>query len=151
MLKNIKRWLGLGRKASREPPAVATGRAMPRQASATKGTKRPSAPPKPAAKKPRRPVDVLDNPRLSLERPDEGFDPYNTGAFNRGQSWAEIVSAHRALVKEFHPDRFVDHPPEVVAQAEQEIKRINRAYAELRKLRAGEGTDRRSGDDRRQG
>jgi hypothetical protein len=95
MLKNLKRWLGIERKASRPPPAVATGRAMPRQARPAKDTNRPTGPPKAGAKKPRRPVDVLDNPRLSLERPDEGFDPYNTGAFNRGQSWERIGKKKR--------------------------------------------------------
>jgi len=36
-------------------------------------------------------MDVLDNPRLSLDKPaDDGFDPYNTGAFNRSTSWEKI-------------------------------------------------------------
>jgi hypothetical protein len=36
-------------------------------------------------------MDVLDNPKLSLDRPaNDGFDPYNTGAFNRSQSWEKI-------------------------------------------------------------
>jgi hypothetical protein len=36
-------------------------------------------------------MDVLDNPRLTLDRPkDDGFDPYNTGAFNRSASWEKI-------------------------------------------------------------
>lgn len=37
------------------------------------------------------PAEILDNPLLSLDRPTEdGFDPYNTGAFNRGASWERI-------------------------------------------------------------
>ena len=37
------------------------------------------------------PLDVLDNPRLTLDKPaDDGFDPYNTGAFNRSTSWERI-------------------------------------------------------------
>jgi hypothetical protein len=36
-------------------------------------------------------MDVLHNPRLTLDRPtDDGFDPYNTGAFNRSASWEKI-------------------------------------------------------------
>jgi len=36
-------------------------------------------------------MDVLDNPHLTLDRPkDDGFDPYNTGAFNRSTSWERI-------------------------------------------------------------
>jgi hypothetical protein len=39
----------------------------------------------------RAPLDVLDNPRLTLNKPaDDGFDPYNTGAFNRSASWERI-------------------------------------------------------------
>lgn len=36
-------------------------------------------------------VDELDNPDLTVERPPEtGFDPYNTGTFNRSGSWERI-------------------------------------------------------------
>ena len=36
-------------------------------------------------------MDVLDNPALTLDKPGEdGFDPYNTGAFNRSASWERI-------------------------------------------------------------
>jgi hypothetical protein len=49
----------------------------------------PAAPRRP--KKEREPLDVLDNPALTLDKPaDDGFDPYNTGAFNRSQSWERI-------------------------------------------------------------
>ena len=35
--------------------------------------------------------EILDNPELSLNGPqDAGFDPYNTGAFTRSQSWDRI-------------------------------------------------------------
>ena len=43
------------------------------------------------AKKERAPMDLLDNPQLTLDRPTgDGFDPYNTGAFNRSTSWEKI-------------------------------------------------------------
>jgi len=36
-------------------------------------------------------LDLLDDPRLSIEKPPEDhFDPYNTGAFNRSASWEKI-------------------------------------------------------------
>jgi hypothetical protein len=36
-------------------------------------------------------MDILDNPLLSLDKPvEDGFDPYNTGAFNRSASWERI-------------------------------------------------------------
>ncbi|MFN8050889.1 MAG: J domain-containing protein [Acidimicrobiales bacterium] len=77
----------------------------------------------------------------------EGDDPYDVLKVSRDDDWQTIVSAHRSLVKEFHPDRFVDHPADVVAAAEDEIKRINLAYSELRKIHAAD--ERRSGADRR--
>jgi hypothetical protein len=80
---------------------------------------------------------LFDEPEPDDELDAE--DPYVVLKVTRDMPWNEIVSAHRSLVKEFHPDRFVDHPAEVVAEAEHEIKRINRAYSELRKLRADEG------------
>lgn len=89
-----------------------------------------------------------------FDEPAEGDDdfrgesPYDVLRVTPTASWSEIVTAHRTLVKEFHPDRFVDHPAEVVAQAEVEIKRINRAYGELQQLRTS--ADRRTGGDRRQ-
>jgi hypothetical protein len=37
------------------------------------------------------PLDVLNNPELSLDTSAEsGFDPYNTGAFDRSSSWDKI-------------------------------------------------------------
>ncbi len=37
------------------------------------------------------PLDVLNNPELSLDTSaDGGFDPYNTGAFDRSSSWDKI-------------------------------------------------------------
>jgi hypothetical protein len=51
-----------------------------------------AAPPAQRRAKPgRSPAEVLDNPRLTLDKPaDDGFDPYNTGAFNRSASWDRI-------------------------------------------------------------
>jgi hypothetical protein len=105
MLKLLKRWLGwdsetgvfdfsdLTPPARRpaSPPDVTPGRAAEpaphAKTSPSKGST--AAPSKP--KKSRTPMDVLDNPRLTLDRPkDDGFDPYNTGAFNRSASWEKI-------------------------------------------------------------
>jgi len=96
MLKRLKRWLGwdsdsglldfTNLEQTRRPRAPVT----PRPA--------PAVNPRPAeqnvehrAKPERTPADVLDNPRLTLDKPaDDGFDPYNTGAFNRSTSWEKI-------------------------------------------------------------
>jgi hypothetical protein len=113
MLKQLRRWLGWDSDASpfdfsafefpRRPkaspprPVVAAAKpAPPRVAPQT------AQPPKPPVKKPaQEPLDssrlleILDNPKLTLDRPkDDGFDPYNTGAFNRSASW-EKISRHK--------------------------------------------------------
>jgi hypothetical protein len=67
-----------------EAPARSAAATQPAQAAA-----KPAAAKK--AKKGRAPMDVLDNPQLTLDRPTaDGFDPYNTGAFNRSASWEKI-------------------------------------------------------------
>jgi hypothetical protein len=97
MLKRLKRWLGWDTDAGlldlaefgirsrgtpkADKPPVAQNRPVEKAAAA--------APRR--AKTERAPIDVLDNPRLSLDKPsDDGFDPYNTGAFNRSASWERI-------------------------------------------------------------
>jgi hypothetical protein len=101
MLKFLKRWLGWDAEPGvfdlndltpppRRPPVTPAKPAEP--------APRVKAPPSKvggtAASKPNKapsPMDVLDNPRLTLDRPkDDGFDPYNTGAFNRSASWERI-------------------------------------------------------------
>jgi len=105
MLKLLKRWLGwdsdsgpfdfgdlnIGwrqRSQSAQAPPVVKPAVQPLQPQAQ--AQRPNA----AAKKPKKeraPMDVLDNPKLTLDRPtNDGFDPYNTGAFNRSASWERI-------------------------------------------------------------
>jgi hypothetical protein len=105
MLNFLKRWLGwdsdtgvfdfsdlrqTGRRQGAPPAAPPAGQAPPpRPPQAASGNKPAAAPRKP--KKETSPMDVLDNPRLTLDRPkDDGFDPYNTGAFNRSASWEKI-------------------------------------------------------------
>lgn len=104
MLKLLKRWLGWDADASlfdfgslgerrdappQPPPRLPTPPATTAQTrSGATATNAPPAKPKRAE---RSPMDVLDNPRLSLDKPaDDGFDPYNTGAFNRSASWDKI-------------------------------------------------------------
>lgn len=95
MLKLLKRWLGWDTDAGlldladfglrpRTPPPPKPPIVTHRPAEKT------AAPPR-RPKPERTPLDVLDNPRLSLDKPgDDGFDPYNTGAFNRSASWERI-------------------------------------------------------------
>lgn len=102
MLKFLKRWLGWDADSTlfdfsdlrpRQSPTSIVGHSptpIP--------TVKPPTAPSSTAQSPRRdkskerdPLDVLDNPRLTLDKPvDDGFDPYNTGAFNRSTSWERI-------------------------------------------------------------
>lgn len=98
LLKRLKRWLGWDSDSglldfadwdtrSRGNPAPKT----PTPPSVPRPVDKAAAPAARRAKSERTPADVLDNPRLSLDKPaDNGFDPYNTGAFNRSQSWDKI-------------------------------------------------------------
>jgi len=101
MLTFLKRWLGwegesglldfarLGSRSRNAPPAP-----KPPPIVVQTQTRRADQAPTPqrrAKDKEKAPLDVLDNPRLSLDKPaDDGFDPYNTGAFNRSASWERI-------------------------------------------------------------
>jgi hypothetical protein len=95
MLKRLKRWLGwdseselldlsdLGARPriTQPPPKPPVTQTRPAEPAASQRR----------AKAERTPQDVLDNPRLTLDKPpDDGFDPYNTGAFNRSTSWERI-------------------------------------------------------------
>ena len=115
MLKFLKSWLGwdsdsgpfdfgdLRIGSGRRPPAPQTQVRPPpeprldaqtRSASPSQPAQASAQPKNAAPKTPRKeraPIDVLDDPRLTLDRPtDDGFDPYNTGAFNRSTSWERI-------------------------------------------------------------
>lgn len=98
MLKRLKRWLGwdtdaglldlaeFGIRPRATPPAQKPPIVVTQNRPADKAAAAPRRP-----KTERAPLDVLDNPRLSLDKPgDDGFDPYNTGAFNRSASWEKI-------------------------------------------------------------
>jgi DnaJ-domain-containing protein 1 len=45
----------------------------------------------------------------------------------------EIRKAYREAVKKYHPDKFLNQPPELAKAAEEKTKRINSAYSILRK------------------
>jgi hypothetical protein len=95
MLKRLKRWLGWDSASGLLDFADFESR--PRGSSPA--AKPPTPTPRPVdgataqrrVKPERSPLDVLENPRLTLDKPaDDGFDPYNTGAFNRSKSWERI-------------------------------------------------------------
>lgn len=49
--------------------------------------------------------------------------------------WREIVSVHRALVKQHHPDQLGDADDETRDLAEERLREINHAYSELNRRR----------------
>jgi len=76
MIRLLKRWFG-----RRNASAPKSGRHAPKLGSSQNAGDR---------KEPG-PLEKLDNPDLSLDAPQEtGFDPYNTGTFNRSGSWERI-------------------------------------------------------------
>jgi DnaJ-class molecular chaperone len=52
-------------------------------------------------------------------------------------SWADIQSAHRRLAKQLHPDRFVGASDAQRRWAEEAIRRVNEAMADLRAVYPG--------------
>jgi hypothetical protein len=98
LLQRLKRWLGWDSDSgqfdftdleNRLRPLVT--KPVPRTTPQAKTAEAPQPTERRAKEKERNPLDVLDNPRLSLDKPaDDGFDPYNTGAFNRSTSWEKI-------------------------------------------------------------
>jgi hypothetical protein len=98
MLKRLKRWLGWDSETGlldfsdfSARPRTAPPPAPKPPISAHTRVSEPAPAPQRRPKAERGPMDVLDNPRLTLDKPpDDGFDPYNTGAFNRSTSWERI-------------------------------------------------------------
>lgn len=63
--------------------------------------------------------------------------PYAVLGLTRQASWEQIRRAHRALVSSLHPDRFVGEDPTVIEHAEQRVRDVNEAFAEIRRQRSG--------------
>jgi hypothetical protein len=97
LLKRLKRWLGWDTESGlldfsevRIRPRPAPPAPKPPPTNALRPSEQNAARER-RVKPERAPLDVLDNPRLTLDKPaDDGFDPYNTGAFNRSASWERI-------------------------------------------------------------
>lgn len=59
-------------------------------------------------------------------------DPYKVLDVDETATWDEIVAAHRNMARIHHPDRLFGQSDEEKAEAEERIRVINQAYAELR-------------------
>ena len=74
-------------------------------------------------------------PELFVE-PHREDGPYAVLGLSRQATWEEISKAHRKLVSELHPDRYVDADDVVRDAAERRVRDVNEAYAEIRRERA---------------
>lgn len=59
-------------------------------------------------------------------------DPYAVLQVDPGATWDEIVRAHRDMARRHHPDRLFGQTEREVAGAEEWMRAINVAFAELR-------------------
>lgn len=58
------------------------------------------------------------------------MNPYEILGLKPGASQEEIKSAYRKLVKQYHPDQYVDNPLKDLAQ--EKLAEINKAYDMLK-------------------
>ena len=65
-------------------------------------------------------------------------DPYKTLGVDRSASDAEIKKAYYALAKKYHPDNYADS--DLADLAEEKMKAINEAYAEIERIRSSGGS-----------
>jgi len=69
--------------------------------------------------------------------PAAGSDgPYGVLGLTRTASWEQVAKAHRTMVSQLHPDRYVDADDTVRAAAERRVRDVNEAYATIRRQRA---------------
>lgn len=67
------------------------------------------------------------------------MDPYEVLGVNRGADEETIKKAYKALVKKYHPDKYINSPMADVAS--EKMKEINRAYDMITKPDKGAGSN----------
>ncbi len=65
---------------------------------------------------------------------DDG--PYGVLGLPRTADWEQVSKAHRRLVSQLHPDRYVGDDDVVREAAERRVRDVNEAYATIRRQRA---------------
>jgi DnaJ domain len=87
-------------------------------------------------------TESLFDPTVELfVEPDRNDGPYAVLGLTRRANWQEIAKAHRKLVSELHPDRYVGADETVREAAERRVRDVNEAYAEIRRERATDQGD----------
>lgn len=76
----------------------------------------------------RPPGDTRDLAEVFLEE-----SSYRALGLPPGASWDEVVQAHRAVAKRFHPDRLIHADEATREQGEEQMRAANAAYEHLRK------------------
>lgn len=66
---------------------------------------------------------------------DELADPYAALGLPPFSSWADVIVAHRKLVKRYHPDLMLHATDQERQEAEEHIRLVNRAYTQLQRSR----------------
>ena len=73
----------------------------------------------------------------TIEGPaDTEEGPYGVLGLRRSATWEQVAKAHRKLVAQLHPDRYVGEDDTVRAAAERRVRDVNEAYATIRRQRA---------------
>ena len=80
--------------------------------------------------------EELEEERRREQQALDDEDPYKVLEVEETATWDEIVAAHRHMARVHHPDRLFGQSEEEKAEAEERIRVINQAYAELRVRRA---------------
>jgi len=78
--------------------------------------------------------ESLFNPPAEPEHTEALSEPYRILDVTPDTPWEDVAARHRALVKESHPDLFVGAPAEIQADAEEQIRLVNVAFTELRRI-----------------
>lgn len=62
--------------------------------------------------------------------------PYAVLGLTRAATWEQVSKAHRRLVAQLHPDRYVSEESTIREAAERRVRDVNEAYATIRRERA---------------
>ena len=66
----------------------------------------------------------------------ESEGPYAVLGLTRSASWEAVSKAHRRLVAQLHPDRYVREEQQIREAAERRVRDVNEAFAAIRRERA---------------